>query len=110
MRFCFATLRSKNFQAISIKRLLRYGSLQQEQRRKAAAVCIRPTSRFRKWRGLAGGSWRRGILRGAAYGSARFCKITAAGADLVAIAVGEFNFDFVVAAVGDEIGRAVGNS
>ena len=28
---------------------------------------------------------------------------------MVAIAVGEFNFDFVVAAVGDEIGRAVGD-
>src|SRR6201987_12478 len=66
-------------------------------------------SRFRQWRGLAcwgcwGGSW-----RGVGGGRARFCEITAASADLVAIAIGEFNFYFVVTAVGNKVGRAVGD-
>ncbi len=42
-------------------------------------------------------------------GSARFRKIAAAGANLVAVVVGEFDFYFVVAAVGNKIGGAVGD-
>ncbi len=58
---------------------------------------------------MAGGGGRRGILRGVGCGGARFCKVAAAGADLVAIVVGEFDFDSVIAAIGDEIGRTVGD-
>jgi len=48
-------------------------------------------------------------LCGVAGGSARFCEIAAAGADLIAIVAGKFDFYFVVATVRDEIGRAVGD-
>src|SRR6266481_7549237 len=67
------------------------------------------SSRFREWRRLAGWSWRRGILRGGGGGGARFCKIAAAGADLIAIAIGKLDFDLVVAAVGYKVSRAVGD-
>src|SRR5258707_2616954 len=70
---------------------------------------MRPTSRFWERRRLAGGRWRRGILCRVAGGSARFRKIAAAGANLVAVVVGEFDFYFVVAAVGNKIGGAVGD-
>src|SRR5882762_2428624 len=77
------------------------------------AACRAPTcarsSRFRKRRRLASWSWRRVILRGVGGGGARFCKVPAASADLVAIVVGKLDFDFVVAAIGDEIGRTVGD-
>src|ERR1700739_4655833 len=66
-------------------------------------------SRFRQRRRLASWRWRGGIRGGARGGSARFCEITAASADLVAIAVGEFDFYFVVAAVGNKVGGAVGD-
>src|ERR1700746_2985440 len=64
-------------------------------------------SRFRQWRRLT--CWRRGILRGVAGGGARFCKIAAASANLIAIVIGEVDLDFVIAAIGDEIGWAVGD-
>ena len=83
------------------------GLEKKEQRRKAAAT--QESLGLRKWRRLAGWGGRRGILRGAGGGSARFCEVPATRADLVAIVVGKLDFDFVVAAISDEIGRTVGD-
>src|SRR5260370_40927393 len=75
------------------------------------AACCAPTwarsSRFRKRRRLASWSWRRGILRGVGGGGAWFCKVPATRADLVAIVVGKFDLDLVIAAIGDGILRPV---
>ena len=85
----------------------RVGLQKNEQRRKAAAT--QESLGLRKWRRLAGWRGRRGILRGAGGGGARFCEVPATRADLVAIVVGKLDFDFVVAAIRDEIGRTVGD-
>ena len=85
----------------------RVGLQKKEQRRKAGAT--QESLGLRKRRRLAGWGRRRGILRGVGGGSARFCEIPATRADLVAIVIGKLDFYFVVAAIGDEIGRTVGD-
>ena len=57
---------------------------------------------------MPGRRGRRRILSGLCSRGTGFRKITFARPDLITIVIGNFNFDFVVLAVGNEIGWTVG--